>query len=141
MIRHDRYTHGPALLVIFASVMALALLLPGPKAGPKEPRVSNEITCISANVGGQEIHRDLLTAIPTNNSGQIRAAFVRWGQEMQFSGDEKQKVAGARMVQDFATAPEATSTYIVGAVCYVLRTYCDPSCFGNGCARARFYYN
>lgn len=133
-------------LIVFAAAIFVVRAQSGPLDGPGPPpgtshKPPTEITCLSANIGGEEVHRQLDVPIPVTNRGQIRSAFVRWGQELQFVGSDRQKVGGAKMVQDFVLSTDARSTYVVGSVCYVLRVYCDPSCWGNGCARARFYYN
>jgi hypothetical protein len=153
-------------LIVFAAAIFVVRAQSGPLDGPGPPpgtthKPPTEITCLSANIGGEEVHRQLDLPIPVTNRGQIRSAFVRWGQELQFVGKESHRLAGAKMVQDFIVGPtnpppvevwsrpgtsvkvsvEATDSYIVGGVCYVLKVWCDPSCWGNGCARARFYYN
>ena len=123
-------TRLPSRIVFAAALLAFLpdmALLSAVQKGP------DSISCLNVVVDGQQIHADLAKPIPVTATGQIRAAFVRMGQEMSFSADDKERSQGARLVKTLIEG----GSYQVGRVCYVLMDYCAPNCTGQGCATTR----
>jgi hypothetical protein len=122
-----------SLLVLLAA-FALPAFSSGPLDGPTPPP---KIECLTVEIDGVQLYH-VTPPKALNTKGQIQAAFVRMGQELQgralFTNEQKVAEHGRRIV---AAASSERFDYVVGQVCYVLMRYCDPGCTGNGCATLR----
>lgn len=122
------------------AVIAFALSWTGARSQTLPLPPPTSIECLTANVNGVEMHRDLFLPIPTTDERAIMHEFFRFGQLLTMSGDRDQVDFGYRLMQKVAfdsLRQTVSSSYVVGRVCYVLKTYCDPICTGQGCATIR----
>lgn len=131
---HDRIVWVGLLTMLLLGGVAIAA---GAAAGPLAPPTLEQIQCITVDMdGAQFYHVDLIR--PATSKGEIMAAFVRLGQDVELRGritGEQRLISDGRRIVE--TATRAGSDYTAGRVCYVLMSYCDPSCTGNGCATIR----
>lgn len=131
----------PNMLVYWGLAVYLLLVCPGttkagngPLDGPNPPP---DIECLTVDLDGAQLYHSVLPK-PIRTKDEVQAAFVRLGQELQaralVTGEARVGKEGRRIVE---AATSKGFDYVAGRVCYVLLKYCDPTCFGNGCATLR----
>lgn len=131
-----------ALAFLLALVVCFAV--PSFAASDRVPAVppglaalpADGISCLSVEIdGGQFYHVDFEK--PAHTAAEVEAHARKLSADLRLRG----LVTGEPRVQSdavrLADAVANSKDYVVGAVCYVLRVYCAPSCTGQGCATIR----
>lgn len=121
------------VFVLFLCILLATVLAFSGNVTKDIPAPPDAIECLNLVVDSVQYHADLRRPIAANDKAQVRLAFLRFAQELSITGSQEDQARGKKAVSYVLESGD----YVVGRVCYVMKTYCAPDCTGQGCATIR----